>query len=280
MLGDALAKWLNTEMHDHNYILCDYDRLSSEIRPCDVLLVEGRTRVSRLTKALTHSIWTHSAIYIGRVSEIKNEELRKRVMTCYSAESNEQLLVEPLLGQGTIVSPLSKYRHEHVRICRPNGLSRTDMQGVIRHVIDHLGLDYDVRQLLDLARYAFPFRIISRRWRSTLFDHRPGIPDKTVCSSMIASAFATVQYPIRPVVHRQSDGGVRMYNRNSRMYVPRDFDTSPYFDILKYPYPAPDNPSLYRHLPWDNTGMICNGDNECFIPVAHSLAVRQSRDAK
>jgi len=279
MLLNWLINWLNEESHVVGRYQCNFERLSLEIRPCDVLLVEGRTRASEFIKAVTKSIWTHSAIYIGRPSDIKNIELRNRVLEFYPASFNEQLLIEPLLGKGTVITPLSDYKHEHLRICRPSGLSLVDTQMITGHVIDHLGLDYNIRQLVDLARFSFPFNIIPRRWRSTLYQYQVGIPEKTVCSSMIASAFSAVQYPIRPIVHHEKDGGVRLYNRNNRMYVPRDFDTSPYFDILKYPYPALDDPALYRQLPWDNNGVVCNTERECYMPASSPLTSRSSAAA-
>ncbi len=280
VLGNWLINWLNKKNHATGRYLCDFKRLSFEIRPCDVLLVEGRTRASELIKAVTKSTWTHSAIYIGRPKDIKNIELRNRILDFYPAKLNERLLIEPLLGEGTVITPLEKYRHEHLRICRPSGLSLVDMQKITSHVIDHLGLDYNIRQLLDLARFSFPFNIIPRRWRSTLYEHQVGIPNKTVCSSMIASAFATVQYPIRPIVRHEKDGRVRLYNRNNRMYVPRDFDTSPYFDILKYPFPALDDPALYRQLPWDENGVVCNTEQECFMPSTAAFNEIQQQGLK
>ena len=267
MLAKWLINWLNKERNATSQSWCDFNRLSLEIRPCDVLLVEGHSRASRLIKGLTQSIWTHSAIYIGTLEDIKSADLRDRILEFYPAKPDEQLLIEPLLGEGTIITPLSKYQHENVRICRPKGLSHDDMQHITRHVIDHLGVDYNIRQLLDLARFSFPYRFIPRRWRSSLFEYQTGIPKKTVCSSMIASAFATVQYPIHPIVQHEKDGGVRLYKRNIHMYVPRDFDTSPYFEILKYPFQNLDDPAFYRQLPWDNNGVICNKEGDCFVPT-------------
>ncbi len=266
-LGKWLINWLNKETNLGGQAFCDFKRLSLEILPCDVVLVEGRTRASQLIKTVTQSIWTHSAIYIGRLRDIHNDDLRERILEFYPAHPNERLLIEPLLGKGTIVTPLKKYMHDHLRICRPRGLSVPDRHYITRHVVGHLGLDYNIRQLLDLARFSMPYTILPRRWRSSLFEHQPGIPNKTVCSSMIASAFTEVQYPIHPIVHHKKDGRLRLYKRNTRMYMPKDFDTSPYFDVIKYPFIGLDDPSLYRQLPWDNNGMICNTERDCFIPT-------------
>jgi hypothetical protein len=42
-----------------------------------------------------------------------------------------------------------------------------------------------------------------------------------------------------------------MYQRNARFCVPRDFDYSPYFEIIKYPYiDYISDKKGYRELPW------------------------------
>lgn len=261
-----LAEWLNQEYETHEIPLCDFDRLSFEIRPCDVLLVEGRSRVSQVIKTITQSIWTHSALYIGRLHDIEDPALREVVIEHYDKNPNVQLLIEPILGKGTIVTPLDAYRGEHLRICRPKGLSRPDVQEVIKHAVQHLGVEYDFRQMLDLARFIFPYGILPRRWRSTLFEHNAGIPTKTVCSTMIASAFNHVHYPILPVIHQEEDGRYRLYKRNTRLYKPSDYDYSPYFEIVKYPFLGLDDLAVYRQLPWDDNGLVCNAKGDCFIP--------------
>ncbi len=263
-----LAGWLNHEYEIHDVPLCDFDRLAFEARPCDVLLVEGRSRVSQVIKTITQSIWTHSAIYVGRLHDIDDPAVRELVARHYEGDPNTQLLIEPILGRGTIVTPLEAYRGEHLRICRPKGLSRRDIQAVIKHVVQHLGVEYDFRQMLDLARFLFPYGILPRRWRSTLFEHNAGIPTKTVCSSMIASAFNDVDYPILPVIHKEEDGRYRLYKRNTRLYKPSDLDCSPYFEIVKYPFMGFDNLAVYRRLPWDDHGLVCNAKGDCFVPQA------------
>jgi hypothetical protein len=273
-----VASWLTYEYEPQEMSLCDFDRLQFEIRPCDVLLVEGRSRVSQVIKTITQSIWTHSSLYIGRLHDIEDPELRTLVQQHYQGEPNEQLLIEPLLGKGTVITPLSAYKEDNIRICRPKSLSRPDMQKVMKHAIDHLGVDYDIRQLLDLARFLFPYSVLPRRWRSTLFQTHAGIPTKTVCSTMIASAFNSVHYPILPVIHRQEDGSLRLYKRNTRLYTPSDFDYSPYFDIIKYPFLGLDDIAVYRQLPWDQEGVICNAKGDCFVPQTISPTSNENKN--
>lgn len=266
-LAKQIVDWLIAEASPVAPPLCDFERIRYEVRPCDVILVEGRSQVSEIIKTITQSPWTHSALYIGRIHDIDDEQLLNRVHSFYDGNPHEQLVIEAWLGEGTVVNPLSKYSGETLRICRPAGLSRDDAQQVMKYTLHHLGFEYDVRQLLDLARFLFPYGIIPRRWRSSLFEHNAGLPTRSVCSSMIAAAFASVKFPVLPVLEERNDGTLRMIQRNARLFTPSDFDYSPYFDIIKCPQLDFGHQSHYRNLPWDPNGRISNDAGDCFVPT-------------
>lgn len=261
-LYKLIADWLIREEPPATVPLCDFERLQYEVRPADVLLVEGRSRISEVIKLVTQSSWTHTALYIGRLYDIADPQLRQHVQQYYHGDPNEQLLVEAELGEGTIISPISKYTTYHLRICRPQGLTPNDAQKTIKFCINRLGMDYDVRHILDLARFLFPWAILPRRWRSSLFERSAGTSTRTVCSSLLADAFTKVKYPILPFIERGNSGDIRFYKRNTRLFSPKDFDYSPYFDIIKYPYIGLDDLSMYRNLPWSEADIIYNDDQE------------------
>jgi hypothetical protein len=266
-LGKNIVSWLSVENNTGSPPPCDFDRIRYEIRPCDVMLVEGRSRISEIIRTVTQSPWSHSALYIGRIHDIDDEELREKVLSFYDGDPNEQLIIEAWLGEGTVVNPLSKYRGDSLRLCRPSGLSRQDAQHVLKFALQHLGFDYDLRQLLDLARLLFPYSVIPRRWRSSLFQHNAGSPTRSVCSSMIAAAFASVKFPVLPVLEERHDGSLRMVPRNTRLFTPRDFDYSPYFEIIKCPHLDFVRRPSYREMPWDRKGRICNDQGDCYVPT-------------
>ncbi len=270
-LMDKLSGWLNTETESNeNSPLTDFERMCEELRVGDVILVEGRTRVSQVIKSITNSPWTHSVLYIGRPAEMKDPEVRALVDGYYQGESHEQLIIEAMLGEGTVIYPVSKYRNEHLRICRPKGLSRADRQKVIKFAVSQLGYQYDVRHLLDLARFLLPYGILPRRWRSTLFQQYAGRSTKNVCSYMLGEAYNSVNFPILPIAERDEDGSLKLFLRNPRLFTPKDFDYSPYFSIIKYPYFGLEDVEAYRALPWDTEGMVCNMTGDCFVPYQNA----------
>lgn len=271
---NKLASWLNREQESHQFgtPLTDFERLCEELRQGDVLLVEGHSRVSEVIKSITYSPWTHSVLYIGRLVDIKEGALQNKIAEVYNGHPHEQLVVEALLGEGTIVSPVSKYQDKHLRICRPRGLSKQDRHNVIASALSQLGYEYDIRHLLDLARFLLPYSYIPKRWRSTLFRHYAGQQTKNVCSYILGEAFASVSFPILPVAERTGENSYKLYKRNTRLYTPRDFDYSPYFDIIKYPYLDLDDVAAYRALPWDEEGMVCNAQGDCYIPYQKKKA--------
>jgi hypothetical protein len=81
-----------------------------------------------------------------------------------------------------------------------------------------------------------------------------------------------VQYPILPVIQKHPDG-LRLFKRNTKLATPRDFDYSPYFEIIKYPILGLNDLSVYRSLPWDQEGVICNDETDCFIPNPNTKPV-------
>lgn len=65
-----------------------------------------------------------------------------------------------------------------------------------------------------------------------------GDPTRAICSSLIARAFQSIRYPILPkVLVRTEDSDFveqEIYHiRHHSLFVPRDFDLSPFFQVIK-----------------------------------------------
>lgn len=233
--------WLTTERPSSPLLesLADHEALMRAILPGDVVLMEGMTRVGAMIKTIGQSTWSHAALCVGSGDDLSKPGT--------GPGPQGPLLLEVLLGQGAVLKPLRDYGHTHLRLCRPRGLAPDDRAAVVRYALARIGYGYDLRQLLDLARLALPWHFVPRRFRSSLFARRAGPHARTVCSALIAEAFQSVGFPILPMLVRHGDTTL-WYRRDSRFSLPKDFDISPFFDIIKV------TPGAYRHyrsLTWE-----------------------------
>lgn len=249
--------------------LSDFERICQKIQSADVILIEGRSRAGRVISTITKSAWTHAALYIGRLSDIQDLSLLNHVKKYYSGAADEQLVIESIMDKGVIISPLSQYKLEHVRICRPKGLPKEEAHKVIHHAMQLIGRPYDKQQIFDLARFLFPWFLLPGRWRSSLFSYQAGEYTKLTCSLLIAEAFMSISYPILPFVRKDSIRGYEFIRRNVRLFTPKDFDYSPYFDIIKYPIIELSDDVPYTTIPWneelmsnDTEGIVTKKVNE------------------
>ena len=248
----GVVGWLTEERQPEGLPLSDFTSMRKHLQPTDVLLVEGRTRVSGVIQAVTLSSWSHSALYVGRLADLGANDAVAKLAEKHEWGPDQHLICEAELGLGTVLAPLEKYDGYHLRICRPNSLCPEDVEPILNYVLNRLGTPYDLRQILDLLRFLFPYGLLPRRWRSSLFEAGHGDLTRTVCSTLIAQAFAHVRYPVLPTVHRDRDheGKFIFQRRNCKLFTPRDFDYSPYFEIIKYPFFG-DDVGMYRTMRWE-----------------------------
>lgn len=182
-------------------------------KPGDVLLVEGRTRVSTAIKYLTQSTWSHAALVVD-------------------AEAGE--LIEADMQNGVVKTHVEKYNEYNVRVCRPIGLTIEDTKTLLTYAESHIGTSYDLKNIVDLARYLIPIPPIPARFRRQLLTFGSGDPtEKVICSALIALAFQRVGYPMLPEQWLIEDGNIESLSRHYSLFMPRDFDLSPYFEIVK-----------------------------------------------
>lgn len=265
-LQNRLLNYMLKDIGSTRAYLCDFDRIEHEVRPGDVLLVEGRHRISRIVRGITHSPWTHASLYLGRLHDIQDPKQRALIRKFYRGNIGDQLLIESMAGRGNYIDNLRVYKNHHVRICRPSGISHHDVQRVISFALGHLGRDYNIRQFLDLGRFLLRSSLIPRRWRSSLFEIKATETTEDICSSMIAKAFMSVKFPIIPLVREDANHNIEFIHRNSRLFAPCDFDYSPYFNIIKYPIFPVSDAAPYRHLPWNET--VISNDDEGLVPFS------------
>ncbi|MBZ0132387.1 MAG: lipo-like protein [Rhodocyclaceae bacterium] len=242
-LGSRLARFLNRPNPRYQPLaITDPQAVAAAIAPGDVLLVEGNTRFSTAIKYLSQSTWSHAALYVGNAVDPRDAARRE--------------LVEADVVHGVTTVPLEKYDGMHTRICRPVGLSAEDRARVIGYALERVGQRYDLKNIFDLVRYLLPQPPVPVRWRRRMLALGSGDPSRAICSTLIAQALQSVRYPILPTVTRKVASAEDCYDeimqiRHHSLFVPRDFDISPYFEIVK---PTLARGFDYRQITWDGEG--------------------------
>jgi hypothetical protein len=243
-LGLALARHLGKPAKGYQPLLwTDVDALRASLRPGDVLLIDGSSRISGVIKYLTRSTWSHAALYVGPIPGKA------------TARGEPHVLFEVDMAEGAISVPLSKYAKCHTRICRPVGLTAADREKVCAYAIERIGLKYDLRNITDFIRYLVPLPV-PHRWRRRAIVLGSGDPTRSICSVLIAQAFQSVRYPILPKVTRLESKVARreiLAIRQSSLYAPCDFDISPYFAVIK---PTIETGFDYRQLHWIDRPLV------------------------
>jgi hypothetical protein len=166
-LGKTLARYLSTPRAAAQVGTPAHPRkLLATLRPGDVVLVEGSSRISAAIKYLTQSTWSHAALYVGPQLGGVDEE------------SGEPLLfVEADIVLGVCKRPLTHYADYHTRICRPKDLQPQDLRRLLARVVAQVGHQYDMKNVLDLARYLIPQPPVPARWRRKLIAMGSGAGD-------------------------------------------------------------------------------------------------------
>lgn len=278
-VDEFAIRWLTRRLpYYERRVQNDRESLLRHLRPGDVLLVDGDTRISQFVKYLTQSCWSHSALYIGdallRRGGALAEELRQRF-----GGGAGQLLVEALPG-GVVAEPVTKYLPFNLRILRPHRLRPEHLEEVLDTAIAAIGLGYDLGNVLALLRYLFPVKIVPNRLRGSALRFGGIAGSEVICSSLLGHIFQQVHFPILPTVEYPPGapapaprrGGLRRFfgrggarRRESPLYsglfksrpvtllTPRDFDLSPYFEVIKFNFIAGGDFD-YRKIRWIDTG--------------------------
>ncbi len=274
-LGRRLATRLNDQRQDEwPYAPADPVALEQTLQPGDVVLVSGSEKISKAIKYLTQSTWSHAAIYVGDV--IGRAE----------PDGERHTLVEVNLGEGCVSAPLSKYAKAHTRICRAVSLSDEDRQTVVDFMIARIGLQYDLRNIFDMARFLVPLPV-PPRFRRQMISIGSGAPTRAICSTLIAQAFQKVRYPILPRVEkvRCQQLGIGRYSRREILHIrhhslfaPCDFDLSPYFQVVK---PTIENGFDHKQVFWADTATECDVCEDGDVPeIETTLEVDVARSVR
>jgi hypothetical protein len=249
----VLLDWLSEPIPAYEQrVWNDPHALRRSIRKGDVVLVEGDNRISVVIKYLTQSSWSHAALYVGDELLRRGGEPARRTREEFGAEA-ERLVVEAL-PKGVIASPLSKYIDYNIRIARPHRLRGDHLRIILDGALGAIGWRYDQRNVLDLLRYLLPVEVVPHRFRRDALHFGSGKPTEVICSSLLGQLFERVGFPVLPrieypegeepgerpgllsrVLGHESEHFTGLFRmRHPTLLTPRDFDLSPYFEIVKF----------------------------------------------
>jgi hypothetical protein len=111
-LGHRMVRWLARPRVRHAHPCTSAPSLLARpLRRGDVLLVEGDRRFSSAIQYLTQYTWSHAGLYIGDLSLQPGGHV-------------QQLIADVDVIEGVRIVPLSRFAHQHTRICRPQGVGR------------------------------------------------------------------------------------------------------------------------------------------------------------
>nr|WP_238784377.1 hypothetical protein [Comamonas testosteroni] len=180
-MGARLGQYLSERIHAHSTSAAtDPAKLMACLRPGDVVLVEGQTRISVAIKYLTQSTWSHAALYAG--DRVAGTDARGLPLHFLEADVND----------GVRAVSVAAFEGMHCRICRPVGLSPAEVGAVIDYVVARLGHQYDLKNVFDLARYLLPTPPVPVRWRRRMLALGSGDPTRAICSSRGLLVFSAI----------------------------------------------------------------------------------------
>ena len=235
IIGERLAAFLSKDLPGYQRLdTIGIADVASTLEKGDIVLVDGNTRISTAIKYLTQSTWSHACLFIGESG----------------ADSSQLNLIEADLKNGVHLINLDHYANFNLRICRPVNLSAEESGQLVEFAKKRLGHLYDLKNVVDLVRYVIQKPAVPNRYRRSLLSLGSGEPTKAICSTLIAEAFQSINYPILPRRdHEKGEEGEvpLLYKPHFTHFTPRDFDLSPYFRIVK---PTIENGFDHHSLLW------------------------------
>lgn len=197
-LTQLFHNWLLEDLEEP--VIREHDEFMLRLRPGDIVLVQGRTRVAKYIGKLTKSQWTHAAL-----------------VTYHTDDHGYYKGIQAEIGTRTGYIDLGTLRHSKMCILRPVNMTGADITKTLRHAETHIGMLYNLRHILDWLRYLVMPTEFLRRAKSCLFNKTLMPRDREICTYMIAKSYQA--------------GGVRLAD-NLRTIAPGDLYNHNEFEVV------------------------------------------------
>jgi hypothetical protein len=232
--GAFLARKINQRKQIYNlHYPNNLQDLRRKLLPGDVLLVDGDYGVSDWIKMYSSHTWSHCALFVG-------DQSRPSATKSSAFVEEHASLAEAIMGRGVILGSLNKYEGCNLRICRPRHLGRIQRESVIRWALEKVGLPYDLENVLQLMSLPFEEPI------PPSLDIGESEKGRFTCSSLLAAAFGQVGLEVLHYYDRELK---KTLPYHPSQILPKDFDLSPNFDIIKiHPVAYRKVSGLFREL--------------------------------
>jgi hypothetical protein len=188
----------------------DPKSLLSGLNRGDVLLSHSNTRVATLIRRITQSPWSHVSIYVGPLDD----------------GPDPPCVVEADMTAGVRSIRLSELNAMRVRVLRPVGLNDIDRSRLVDWVVSRIGCEYDLTHAWRLGQHFL--RLPLPRCLRSSSNTITGSTTRFICCSLLAHAFALVEYPILPEQMEVSLSAT--IDRNS--LTPGDFERASGFAVV------------------------------------------------
>ena len=138
LIGTQLAKFLTKEhIQNDAYYRISIDDIKSILKPGDVVLVEGQSRVSSAIQFITNSNWSHAAVFIGKTDYFNH------------------CLIEVKAVDGCTYTDINTYMHHNLRVCRPIFLDKRKKKILINYLVKKIGTKYDLKNIIEFTIISF-----------------------------------------------------------------------------------------------------------------------------
>ena len=199
ILGKAVKAFTQSQYPPNPIDASNIVSLRQRLKLGDLVLVSGTARISTVVKVLTRSKWSHVVIYVGNRKDLLEEKEIEEWSSKFGADSMEHLVIDADPIKGVHLKPVDDFAGYVLRHCRAQALDQEDCQKVVDVSIAQMGREYDIKHILKLLLFfALPWELLPAVARRKIRDFTLSEDDR-ICSRVIAEAFHSVGYPIRPL---------------------------------------------------------------------------------